>query len=269
MIISRELRSTDLSVSNSSPCARITIINLREVFGNITHAFDPNNKPDNVPPEHSHKWTVYVKGLDGADISYWLKKVQFKLHDTYANPVRSTRSIRFPLARQLLTGPYEAIEQPPFQVTETGWGEFDISIKLFFVPEACEKPQTLWHSIKFYPYDEKTERDKAEGRPVQSETYTEVVWNEPTEQFFDIMTGGEEKQTAAKGGRGGKQSTKNTAEVPPRSKPDNPYSKETEGKELDRLKEAIKKVEELIVAEREKMNLAEVRLAQLRESEAV
>ena len=59
------------------------------MFGNIAIPIDPAKRPEGVPQDHSHQWTVWVKGVDDEDISYWLKKVQFKLHDTYANSLRS------------------------------------------------------------------------------------------------------------------------------------------------------------------------------------
>ena len=37
-------------------------------------------------------------------------------------------------------------------MTETGWGEFDIIIKIFFVPEAFEKPITFTHHLKLHPW---------------------------------------------------------------------------------------------------------------------
>ena len=40
--------------------------------------------------DHTHKWTVMVKGLNNEDLSYYIKKVVFKLHETYPNPLRST-----------------------------------------------------------------------------------------------------------------------------------------------------------------------------------
>lgn len=52
----------------------------------------------------------------------------------------------------LIHRPVSAIERPPFEVTETGWGEFDIIIKIFFVPEAAEKPLTFTHHLKLHPW---------------------------------------------------------------------------------------------------------------------
>lgn len=37
-------------------------------------------------------------------------------------------------------------------MTETGWGEFEIQIKIFFVNEANEKPLTYFHHLKLHPW---------------------------------------------------------------------------------------------------------------------
>lgn len=62
---------------------------------------------------HTHRWTVYLRSCENDDMSGYIKKVQFKLHDSYTHPVR-------------------VVSTPPFDITETGWGEFEISIKVFF-----------------------------------------------------------------------------------------------------------------------------------------
>lgn len=82
------------------------------------------------------------------------------------------------------------IESPPFEVNETGWGEFEIQIKLYFVPESMEKPQTLWHTLTLHPYGDDIEGKKERREVVKSINYEEVVFNEPVEQFYDILTGG-------------------------------------------------------------------------------
>jgi len=61
------------------------------VFGTTAKLFDPvtNPKPAGTPDDHTHSWTVFVKGVDDVDITYWCKKVNFKLHDSIPNPNRS------------------------------------------------------------------------------------------------------------------------------------------------------------------------------------
>lgn len=47
----------------------------------------PIKKPET---DHTHRWTIYVRGYNGEDISYYVKRVSFKLHESFAQPVRST-----------------------------------------------------------------------------------------------------------------------------------------------------------------------------------
>jgi len=68
-----------------------------------------------------------------------------------------------------------AIEHPPFEVTETGWGEFEIQIKVHFVPEASEKPMTLFHFLHLHPYGPNKEEEREKGLTVQSMQYEEIV----------------------------------------------------------------------------------------------
>lgn len=226
------------------------------VYGSEAQPFDPAKRPPNAPEDHTHQWRVFVKGVNDEDISYWLKKVQFKLHETYAQSVRT-------------------IEQPPFEVTETGWGEFEIQIKLYFVPESNEKPQTLWHSLKLHPYGPDAEGMKERREVVVSQNYEEVVFNEPVEQFYDILTGGSTGAQPQKGksGKNSKQQQQQqggrTAEIPYNESPKNPYSRTTESKELDRLTEATKTVEQMLKEEKAKLAEREKKLQELKESEGI
>ena len=152
-----------------------------------------------------------------------------------------------------------------------------MTIKLFFVPESGEKSQTLWHTLKIHPYGPDAEIQRAERRSIISQSYEEVIFNEPVEQFYEILTGGSEKpvkgKTAGKGGSKQIGSAKSeqparTAEIPQRSTRENPYSRDTEGKELDRMKDAVRKVEELIAEEKERLVKKEATLENLKKMEA-
>ncbi len=182
--------------------------------------------------------------------------MQFKLHETYAQNVRT-------------------VENAPYEVVETGWGEFEIQIKIYFVPESTEKPQTLWHSLKLHPYGPDAEGMKERREVVVSQNYEEVVFNEPVEQFYEYLTGGSgtPQPQKGKGGKNAKQAQQQrggrTAEIPYNETADNPYSRTAENKELDRLSEANKTVEQMIKDEKERLIEREKRLAELRESEGV
>jgi YEATS domain-containing protein 4 len=85
------------------------------VIGNIAKYFGKKREDG-----HTHEWTVYLKSFNNEDFSAFVKKVHFKLHDSYGNPNR------------ILT-------KPPYEVTETGWGEFEISIRIYF-NDPLERP---------------------------------------------------------------------------------------------------------------------------------
>lgn len=218
------------------------------------------------------------------NLTHWLKKVQFKLHETYA---QSTRTIEAP---------------GPFEVTETGWGEFEVQMKLFFVPEANEKATTLWHALKLHPFGDRAEEAREKKEPVVSQCYEEIVFTEPVEAFYDILTsngplpGQRGSGGSGKGGKGGSANTNGagagskqlsvtgrqkgmagiggtitagrTAEIPDMSAPDNPFSRIEEEKEVSRLREAIREVEVLVKKERQMLEEKEKTLTELRKEAA-
>lgn len=221
------------------------------IYGTEAIPFDPSNRPKDAPPDHTHRWKVFVRGINNEDISYWLRRVQFKLHDTYANSVRM-------------------IESPPFEVEETGWGEFEIAIKFYFAPESNEKPQQIWHALKLHPYQGDVERQKVERAVIKSVCYEEVLFNEPLDVFYEVLTGGAAGQhgNKAKGKGKGKQAVKvNTAEIPERNGPGNKFSREEESKELDRLGEAVKQVEKMVQEEKVALIEQEKKLQELEQTE--
>eukprot|EP01138_Halocafeteria_seosinensis_P004895 gb/GECG01005006.1/.p1 GENE.gb/GECG01005006.1/~~gb/GECG01005006.1/.p1 ORF type:complete len:337 (+),score=60.51 gb/GECG01005006.1/:1-1011(+) len=104
--------------------------------------------------EHSHRWKAYVRGADGRDISYAVRAVVFKLHPSFANPDREVTS-------------------PPFELNETGWGEFDLHIKIFF-HDLNAKPITRKHTLRLYHNGGQISKEA----PVVSENYDEIVFND-------------------------------------------------------------------------------------------
>ena len=150
------------------------------------------------------------------------------------------------------------VESAPFEVTETGWGEFEVQMKLYFVPEANEKAQTLWHALKLHPYVGDIEGQKERRDAIVSQNFEEVIFSEPVEPFYDIMTSGPPPLARGKAGKGSKQATlrkqgERSAEIPYAGSEGNPFSQKEELMELDRLREAMKTVEGMVKGERAKL----------------
>lgn len=125
-----------------------------------------------------------MRGINNEDISYFVRKVAFKLHDTYENPNRGEvvvpRLVCCRLEAASVTDPglsvFLVVEKPPFEVSETGWGEFDIIIKIHFNPSSGEKPLTLYHHLRLHPYEEDGLANPwPKQKPVTSYSYDEIV----------------------------------------------------------------------------------------------
>ena len=71
---------------------------------------------------HSHEWTVFVRGQNNIDLQEVVESVTFQLHPSFAEPKR-------------------VLTEPPYEVTETGWGEFEIGIEIKFRPEVGEEKE--------------------------------------------------------------------------------------------------------------------------------
>ena len=69
--------------SNGARAKGVTVIK-PIVYGNVSKHFGKKRESDG----HTHEWTVYLKPYDNEDMSSYVKKVQFKLHESYNNPSR-------------------------------------------------------------------------------------------------------------------------------------------------------------------------------------
>ncbi|XP_035002889.2 YEATS domain-containing protein 4 isoform X1 [Hippoglossus stenolepis] len=130
------------------------------VFGNVARYFGKKREEDG----HTHQWSVYVKPYRNEDMSAYVKKIQFKLHESYGNPLR-------------------VVTKPPYEITETGWGEFEIIIKIFFI-DPNERAVTLYHLLKLFQSDSSAMPKKT----VVSEFYDEMIFQDPTAMMQQLLT---------------------------------------------------------------------------------
>ncbi|KDQ64195.1 hypothetical protein JAAARDRAFT_52178 [Jaapia argillacea MUCL 33604] len=155
------------------------------IYGNSATIIPLEERASLASADHTHRWTVAVRSAASApdsnivggadDLSYFIKRVTFKLHDTYPNPSRN-------------------VDKPPFEVSETGWGEFEIQIRITFIPESSEKAIFFYHHLKLHPWTIPAELEAptpdvaiASG-PVHSWQYDEIVFSDPYQNFLNILT---------------------------------------------------------------------------------
>ena len=100
------------------------------VYGNVTIVI-PEEERLNV---NTHRWIVYVRGPNNEDLSTFIKEVHFQLHESFDDPIRIIRN-------------------SPYEVSEVGWGEFTIQIKIHFHAEAEEPPVSLLHPLKYVKHE--------------------------------------------------------------------------------------------------------------------
>ena len=73
------------------------------IYGNTAVVLTQKEREALPTPDHTHRWTVAVRSAASADsetvggkddLSYFIKRVTFKLHDTYTVPTRSEWLLR-------------------------------------------------------------------------------------------------------------------------------------------------------------------------------
>ncbi|GJJ07322.1 hypothetical protein Clacol_001523 [Clathrus columnatus] len=158
------------------------------IYGNTAVPIPEEERLTSKNADHTFRWTVAVRSpvtppnskkdvVGGADdLSYFIKRVTFKLHDTYPSPNRN-------------------LDKPPFEVTETGWGEFEIGIRITFVAESGEKALSLHHHLKLHQWspdgsggvDPSLALPQPSTHAVHSWQYDEIVFHEPYQAFYNIL----------------------------------------------------------------------------------
>ncbi|KAG4068326.1 hypothetical protein HA402_007846 [Bradysia odoriphaga] len=66
-----------------------------------------------TPEGFTHDWELYVRGCDAADISHYIDKVVFNLHESFPRPKR-------------------VFKEPPYSLKESGYAGFVLPIDIYF-----------------------------------------------------------------------------------------------------------------------------------------
>ncbi|KAI3383201.1 hypothetical protein SNEBB_005808 [Seison nebaliae] len=136
------------------------------ICGTVSKLLDTN--PDlRIPTKtntYSHEWTVYVRPYHAnEDLEKYIKKVTFKLHDTYANCLRT-------------------VQTPPYEVHERGWGEFDVMVKIYFYD--FKNVLNFSHHLPLFPLEN---MEHIRGAPLVHERYDEFLFVNPCDKMLRLL----------------------------------------------------------------------------------
>lgn len=77
----------------------------------LGHRAEVRTKP--TPEGYTHDWTVFVRAPEGSSLQHFVQKVIFQLHESFPKPKR-------------------AVKEPPYRLTESGYGSFILPIEIYF-----------------------------------------------------------------------------------------------------------------------------------------
>ncbi|XP_071449943.1 protein AF-9 isoform X2 [Hetaerina americana] len=136
-----------------------------EVWFEIGHEASLRTK--RTPEGFTHDWEVFVRGVDNADINYFVDKVVFHLHETFPKPKR-------------------VIKEPPYCLKESGYAGFNLPIEVYFKNK--DEPK----KVKYH-YDLHLQNS---GRPISNIKREKYTFSNPTEDFRrKLIKGGGEVKT--------------------------------------------------------------------------
>lgn len=110
-------------------------------------------------------------------LNHFVRKVVFTLHDSFKDHIME-------------------IDKPPFSIVRNGWGEFEINITIFF-HDMNEEPVTKIHGLQIF-HNNQSQRATLK-KPVVNENYDEIVFCDPTEFFYHMLTDDPNETLAATG----------------------------------------------------------------------
>uniref|UniRef100_A0A1A9VG73 YEATS domain-containing protein n=1 Tax=Glossina austeni TaxID=7395 RepID=A0A1A9VG73_GLOAU len=115
-----------------------------------------------TPEGFTHDWELYVKGVSGADISCFVEKVVFNLHESFPKPKR-------------------VCKEPPYTIQESGYAGFMLPIDIYF--RIRDEPKRVQ-----FNYDLDLQQT---GPPQHRCDIQKFIFDNPSEEFrLKLLKGG-------------------------------------------------------------------------------
>lgn len=129
-----------------------------------TYAFLLSQQEKRKHGNMTHKWTCLLRCPNNSDISLFISKVIFELDPSFLFPRR-------------------VYNQPPYEVSEVGWGEFYLKVKIYFVDSSLPCVNIV-HFVKL-----NTDGTNESETPicVVNETYEEIVFKNPSINLYNKL----------------------------------------------------------------------------------
>ncbi|KAL7718242.1 YEATS domain-containing protein [Entamoeba marina] len=134
-----------------------TKITKRILYGNTA---TPLKKTIN---NNSYSWTLFVQPYDEDDVELYniIDCVIFHLHESFVSPHRK-------------------VSEPPYEITEQGWGEFDALIEIVFKHDLGSI--TLKHFIVLFSHE------KTKKGTMSHICYDQFIFVNPVEEVMKLLT---------------------------------------------------------------------------------
>lgn len=101
-----------------------------------------------TPEGYTHDWELFVRGHDGNDISHYVDKVVFTLHDSFPKPRR-------------------VLKEPPYVVKEQGYAGFILPIEIYFKNKSDEpKKKAFSYDLDLTSYKVQREECCCDNREI-------------------------------------------------------------------------------------------------------
>ena len=148
---------------------------MHEIYRSIIIGSISEQIKDAKENEHTHTWCIFLRSAFGkaeSSLKRYIKAVEFKLHHTYNQSLRVCKS-------------------PPYEVTETGWGEFDVEITIRW-NDSTLAPLVAVHHIKLYkvetdpPHLLKLDLLASNDKILEFDADNSVISTQYRELIFDV-----------------------------------------------------------------------------------
>ena len=96
---------------------------------------------------------------------HYISKVEFIIDESFPQPLIE-------------------LYKPPFEIHQSGWGQFKIGLRIHFHEPHINKPLELGKDLVLFEYD----MPQNTKRPIIREDYNEIIFVEPSHHMLQLLS---------------------------------------------------------------------------------